>query len=90
MGTPFMDIYILKEKKKKAHVQGKENIFYWKNCLKNCTRMIKVSMVPPDRLCTSEVVPVSHTKKKIGQALKLSSFFYLPFYFMPLPTAENI
>lgn len=81
----FMDIYILKEKI--VHVQDKENIFY---CKKNCTRMIKVSMVPQVILCTSKGIPVSNTKKKIGQILKLSSFYYFPFYLMSLSTAEHI
>lgn len=69
----FKDIYI--KKKLKVHVQGKENIFYWK---KNCTRVIKVSMVPQVTLCTLKGIPVSNTKKKIGQILKLSSVYTFP------------
>lgn len=49
--------------------------------LKNCTSMIKVSMVPQIILCTSKVMPVSDTKKKIGQVLKSSSSHYILFYF---------
>lgn len=65
----------LHKKKLKVHVQGKENIFYWK---KNCTRVIKVSMVPQVTLCTLKGIPVSNTKKKIGQILKLSSVYTFP------------
>lgn len=63
------------KKKLKVHVQGKENISYWK---KNCTRVIKVSMVPQVTLCTLKGIPVSNTKKKIGQILKLSSVYTFP------------
>lgn len=40
--------------------------------------------------CSSKVVPVSNTKEKVGQILNLSSFYYIPCYFMPLSTAEHI
>lgn len=64
--------------------------FYWKHCLENYIRMIKVSMVPRVILCTSKVIAVSNSKKKIGQILKLSPFYYSPCYFIPLSTTEHL
>ena len=58
-----------------VYYEGSLEIFYWK---KNCTRVIKVSMVPQVTLCTLKGIPVSNTKKKIGQILKLSSVYTFP------------
>lgn len=44
--------------------------------------MIKVSMVPQVIFCSSKAVPVSNSKKKVGQVLKLlhSLLFYASFH----------
>lgn len=76
--------------RRKVNVQGKENIFCWKNYLKNRIRMIKMSMVPRVVPCTAKVIPVSNTQKEIGQILKLSCFYCIRCHFMLPSTAERV